>query len=57
MEARQGAARRPTQQRKQLMAARTRFMRDEETTLPWMTGDAGLLMSTTTSELDSCADT
>ena len=50
MEARQGAARRPTQQRKQLRAARTQFMRDEETTLPRMTGDALLLMSTTTSE-------
>ena len=29
-------------------------MRDEETTLPLMTGDAGLLMSTTTSESDNC---
>ena len=37
--------------RPQLLAARTLFS-DDETTLPRMTGDVGLLMSTTTSELE-----
>jgi hypothetical protein len=36
--------------RVQLPASRTKSMRDDETTLPRMTGDAGLLMSITTSE-------
>ena len=35
-----------------LRASRTSFRRDDDTTLPRMTGDAGLLMSTTTSELE-----
>ena len=36
---------------------RTQSRRDDETTLPRMTGDAGLLMSTTTSESEKCATT
>jgi hypothetical protein len=34
----------------QIPASRTKSMRDDETTLPRMTGDAGLLMSIATSE-------
>jgi hypothetical protein len=34
-------------------ASRTKSRRDDETTLPRMTGDAGLLMSTTTSEFET----
>ncbi len=33
---------------------RTATRRDDDTTLPRMSGDAGLLMSTTTSEAESC---
>ena len=33
---------------------RTPSRRDDDTTLPRMTGDAGLLMSITTSELEYC---
>jgi hypothetical protein len=40
-----------------LRATRTPSRNDEETTLPRMTGDAGLLMSTTTSELEFHAAT
>ena len=36
---------------------RTPSRRDDDTTLPRMTGDAGLLMSTTTSELENSAAT
>jgi len=36
---------------------RTWSRRDDDTTLPRMTGDAGLLISTTTSESDPCAVT
>jgi hypothetical protein len=38
------------------MATRTPLRRDDDTTLPRMAGDAGLLMSTTTSELELIAD-
>ena len=40
-----------------LWVTRTPPRRDDETTLPRMTGDAGLLMSTTTSASDTCAAT
>ena len=40
-----------------LWVTRTPPRRDDETTLPRMTGDAGLLTSTTTSELESAAAT
>ena len=43
--------------RPQLRATRTPSRRDDDTTLPRMTGDVGLLMSTTTSESDPCAVT
>jgi len=41
----------------QLRVTRTPSRRDDDTTLPRMTGDAGLLMSTTTSESDKHAAT
>jgi hypothetical protein len=41
----------------QLRASRTPSRRDDDTTLPRMTGVAGLLMSTTTSLLERYADT
>ena len=40
-----------------LWIARTPSRRDDDTTLPRMTGDAGLLISTTTSESDHAAVT
>ena len=40
-----------------LWVTRTPPRRDDETTLPRMTGDAGLLTSTTTSELEPNAAT
>ena len=40
-----------------LRASRTSFRRDDDTTLPRMSGDAGLLMSTTTSESEERAVT
>ena len=43
--------------RAELQAARTKSRRDDDTTLPRMTGDAGLLMSTTTSDLETHAVT
>ncbi len=41
----------------QLRVTRTLSRSDEETTLPRMTGDAGLLMSITTSESERCPTT
>jgi len=43
--------------RAKLQAARTCSMREDDTTLPRMTGDAGSLTSTTTSDLDTHAVT
>jgi len=43
--------------RAKLQAARTNCIRDNDTTLPRMTGDAGSLMSITTSELETHAVT
>ena len=40
-----------------LWVTRTPSIRDDETTLPRMTGDAGLLMSTTTSASEAAAAT
>ena len=40
-----------------LRVTRTQSIRDDETTLPRMTGDAGLLMSITTSESEDIAAT
>ena len=40
-----------------LRVTRTPSIRDDETTLPRMTGDAGLLMSITTSESEDIAAT
>ena len=46
------------QPRSQLRASRTKSRRDDETTLPRMIGDAGLLTSITTSDFEPpCAAT